>query len=264
MYSLRLTCNANEVDILSYELWVAETAGIRELDHDGRVMLIASFDSNARREKLLDHFAAYSPEWLTETDTDWVAQTHLAWPARPIGERLFLAPPWSRDPTPASRLRIVLNPGLACGTGDHPCTQLALTALEKRVTAGSCVADVGTGSGILAIAAVRLGAGTAVGIDPDRAALQQAKENFALNKVKALLVAGYADCLKDVSADIVVANISATVLFAIADDLLRITRRNGWLILTGFTELELGRIQALFGTGELLEQDEWRCLSLKT
>lgn len=263
MYSLRLTCTGDEVDALSGELWEAETAGIRELDNNGRATLIAAFDSNARREKLLAHFAAYSPEWIAEPDTDWVAHNHLAWPARPIGARLFLAPPWNRDPTPDGRLRIVLNPGLACGTGDHPCTQLALMALEKHVT-GCHVVDVGAGSGILAISALRLGAEIAVGIDPDQAALKQAKENFALNGVDPLLVAGYAECMKDEFADIVVANINATVLLAIADDLQRILRRNGQLILTGFTESELGRVQALFGKGEILKQDEWRCLALKT
>lgn len=260
MYSLRLTCNADEVDVLSGELWEADTAGIRELDHDGRVMLVAGFDSNAWREKLLDRFAAYSPEWVAEPDTDWIAQTYLAWPARAIGERLLLAPPWRSEPVPKGRLRIVLNPGLACGTGDHPCTQLALMALEKHVTAGCRVADVGTGSGILAIGALRLGAGIAVGVDPDEAALQQARENFALNVLEALLVAGYAECIADEFADIVVANISATVLLAIADDLQRMLRRNGRLILTGFTEPELGRVQELFGNGEILEQEEWRCL----
>jgi ribosomal protein L11 methyltransferase len=264
MYSLRLTCEADEVDLLSGELWDAETAGIRELDHDGRTTLIAAFTSNARREKLLNRFAAYSPEWVAEQDTDWVAQTHLAWPARPIGRRLFLAPPWSTDPTPDSRLRIVLNPGLACGTGDHPCTQLALAALEMYVTAGCRVVDVGTGSGILAIAGLRLGAGIAIGIDPDDQALQQAKENFALNGLNALLMAGYADCFANAFADIVVANISATVLLAIADDLLRMLRPDGRLILTGFTEPEFGRVQAVFGRGDILEQDEWRCLALKT
>jgi ribosomal protein L11 methyltransferase len=260
VYSLRLTCNADEIDEISGGLWEAETAGIRELDNDGRATLIAAFDSNSRREKLLARFAAYSPEWVTEPDTDWAAQSQLAWPARSIGERLFLAPPWNRDPTPDGRLRIVLNPGLACGTGDHPCTQLGLMALEKHVTAGCQVADVGAGSGILAITALHLGAGIAIGIDPDEAALQQAKENFILNSLNPLLVTGYADCLGDESADIVVANISATVLLAIADDLQRIVRRDGRLILTGFPEPELDRVEALFGKGEVLQQDEWRCL----
>lgn len=264
MYSLRLICNADEVDVLSSDLWEAETAGIRELDNNGQVTLMAAFNSNALRERLLSHFAAYSPDWIAEPDTEWIAQTHLAWPARAIGKRLFLAPPWSRDSTPDGRLRLVLNPGLACGTGDHPCTQLALAALERYVTAKCRVVDVGTGSGILAIAALRLGATGSIGIDPDEAALTHAKENFALNGLKALLVAGYADCLEDAFADIVVANISATVLLAIVDDLQRIAHGNGRLILTGFTEPELGRIQALFGKGEVLEQEEWRCLALKT
>lgn len=264
MYSLRLICEAREVDALSVELWEAGTAGIREIEKGGRVTLIAAFYSNDLRQLLLNRFADYSPEWNAEPDTDWIAHTHLAWPARSIGQRLFLAPPWNREPTPAGRLRIVLNPGLACGTGEHPCTQLALMALEKHVTGGCRVADVGTGSGILAIAALLLGAETAIGIDPDEAALQQARENFALNGLEASLVAGHADCIVDEFAEVVVANISATVLLAVADHLQRIVRRNGWLILTGFTEVELNRVQALFGTGEVFGIEEWRCLGIKT
>jgi ribosomal protein L11 methyltransferase len=203
--------------------------------------------------------AAYQPEWYAEEETDWIAETKLAWPARSVGERIFLAPVWNEDPTPLNRVRVVHNPGLASGTGEHPCTQLGLQALEIVVSAESVVADIGCGSGILAIAALQLGAQAAIALDTDEAALETARENFALNGLGANIAAGSADSVD--SADIVIANISATVLVDIADELLRIAKKH--LILTGFPESELAAIQKTFGDGDVTAINEWRCLSLR-
>ncbi|HEY3939259.1 MAG TPA: 50S ribosomal protein L11 methyltransferase, partial [Bryobacteraceae bacterium] len=181
MYSLRLTCLAEDVDLLSGELWQAGTLGIREVEQGASVTLIAGFETNERRAGLLRALAAFAPEWSAEKTTDWFEETRRAWPGRSIGERLFLAPPWCREATPAGRERVVHNPGLACGTGEHPCTRLALIALETSVTPGCRVMDAGTGSGILAIAALKLGAAVAVGLDLDEASLGAARENFSLN-----------------------------------------------------------------------------------
>lgn len=262
MYSLRFKCKAEEVDLLSADLWEAGTAGIREVEDGAGVILIAGFESNAQRAELLEHFAGRDTHWDEEDSTDWVAETHRAWPPRSIGECLFLAPAWSTDMTPPGKLRITHNPGLACGTGEHPCTQLALEALERSNPAGKIVIDIGTGSGLLAIAALRLGAISAIGIDPDEAALQAATENFNLNKFNPTLAVGYADCLRDSCAHITVANISATVLLAIGDDLLRIVAPGGTLILTGFTDDELPALEQVFGSGLVTSSGEWRCLSL--
>jgi ribosomal protein L11 methyltransferase len=152
------------------------------------------------------------------------------------------------------------NPGLACGTGEHPCTQLALGALENANLAGKTIVDIGTGSGLLAIAALRLSATFAIGIDIDEAALSAARENFELNQLPPYLVAGSADCLRDGCSAITIANISATVLLSIADQLLRITGPHGQLILTGFTAYELAAVQQTFGDGEVTSCADWRCL----
>jgi ribosomal protein L11 methyltransferase len=260
MFSLRLKCTPSEVDLLSGELWEAGTVGVRELDEENGVLLIASFETNAAHTDLLNRFAGRDTLWVQEDSTDWVEATHKAWPARAVGQRIFLAPPWCLDETPSDRHRIVHNPGLACGTGEHPCSQLALGALEKTNLPGKIVVDIGTGSGVLAIAALRLGASMAIGIDTDEAALAAARENFALNSVPPLLVAGTADCLRDGFAAVTVANISATVLLSIADELLRVTGPRGQLILTGFGEYELPAIQQNFGDGEITSCAEWRCL----
>ena len=95
---------------------------------------------------------------------------------------------------------------------------------------------------------------------PDEAALQVAAENFALNEVTANLVAGSADCLLSGSVDLVVANINATVLLSFADELIRIVRPNGALILTGFPDYEAAIVRDVFGARETLERDGWACL----
>jgi ribosomal protein L11 methyltransferase len=263
MYSLRLVCSPEHVDLLSGELWDAGTAGVQEFDKGDAVVLSAAFESNDLRIELLQRFASYSPEWHRMDATDWVQQTQRAWPGREVGDRLFLAPVWCTESTPAGRERVVHNPGLACGTGEHPCTQLALTAVENCVTRGCRVVDIGTGSGILALGALRLGASIVIGVDTDVSALQAARENFALNDFVSRLIAGSADCVADGCSDVTVANISGTVLLSISEDLVRITCPGGWLILTGFPESEAGAFRMIFPEAEVLEMGEWRCLIIK-
>ena len=261
MYSLLLTCPSAEIDRISADLWKAGTLGIQEVESENCTQLIASFDSNLAG--LLERFACYSPQWQLEPAIDWIEQTHRAWPARAIGDKLFLAPPWSTEPTPPGRERIVHNPGLACGTGEHPCTQLALIALEKYTQPKTKLIDIGTGSGLLAIAALKLGAASAIAVDPDESALAIARKNFLLNNLDPFLIAGSADCLAAETADIVVANINATVLLSLFDDLLRIAKPGGRLILTGFTQSELRPFLDLLPGAEVSSLTEWCCATAK-
>ena len=257
MYSLRIECAALDVERLSAELWEQDAAGIQELDCGDSTVLLVGFETAERRSELLRRYSALSPDWEELEDVDWVAHAKESWPARCVGERLFLAPPWSEELTPAGRLRILHNPGLACGTGEHQCTQLALMGLEQTVTPGARVVDIGTGSGLLAIAALHLGARLAIGADPDEDALRTARENFELNWLFPNLVAGSADAFATQSADIVVANISGTVLLFLLEDLLRIGRI---VLLTGFTEHELPAFQQMLPNSSVLALDEWRLL----
>jgi ribosomal protein L11 methyltransferase len=264
MYSLHLYCPPGDVDLLSRELWEEGTVGVREVDRGESVQLIAAFESNVRRGPLLARFAQHQPAWEHEDDIDWVQYTKDSWPGRSVGQMLFLTPPWCEDPTPAGRIRLVHNPGLACGTGDHPCTQMALEALESLVTARLMVLDIGTGSGILAIAARLLGARTAVGADPDAVALGAARENFRLNNLPAMLVEGSANCIKTGMADITVANISSTVLLMILEDLIRATKPGGKLILTGFAEAESAVLRGAMRCERVLSDGEWLCIAGRT
>jgi len=253
MYSIRIPCSREDVDRLSGELWEAGTIGIREIDEGDGVVLIATFQN------------PQAGGWQEDESIDWVAESQREWNGRAIGERIFLAPPWSDEATPRNRFRLVHNPGLASGTGEHPCTQLALMALEEAVRPGCRVVDVGTGSGILTIAALLLGAASAVGLDPDEAALGVARENYRLNGLAAEVAAGSAECLADGCADITVANISATVLLSLGDELLRITAAGGRLILSGFAESELAAVEHNFPAIEsrVFRLGEWICVSLR-
>ena len=261
MYSLLLTCDSAEVDRLSGELWELGTAGIRELELGDQITLIAGFETNTDRENLLRQFAAHSPEWELEETIDWIQWTHESWPDRLVGRKLYLATPWSEESTPKGRIRLIHNPGLACGTGEHPCTQLALSALEDCLKSGDRVLDVGTGSGILAIASRLLGASFAVGADLDTGALSAAQENYSLNDLLPTLYSGSAEAVGNASFDVVVANINASVLLTILEDLLRVSKEEGRLILTGFTAEELARMLQLFPSGSVTELNEWRCLT---
>ncbi len=245
---------------MSAELWELGSAGIQEVQNDTSVTLIAAFEDPSRASDLLLRFASLSPIWSAASGTDWVAATHAAWPARVIGSKLFLALPWSEEPTPAGRQRIIHNPGSASGTGEHPCTQLALEALERCIGPGARLIDIGTGSGILAMAGLQLGASTAVAVDIDEPSIETARGNFRRNDLPANLVVGSADCLAAECAEIVVANLNATVLLALADDLLRIARPGGSIILTGFPEVESAAVQEVFPPAEVLTSEGWSCL----
>jgi hypothetical protein len=134
MYALRLVCPPEEVDRVTGALWEAGTLGIQEIAAPGTTVLLAVFEKPIESGELIASLERLKPVWQALPPTDWAEQTRRAWPGRAIGNRLFLAAPWSAEETPAGRLRVMHNPGLACGTGEHPCTQLALEALETHVT----------------------------------------------------------------------------------------------------------------------------------
>jgi ribosomal protein L11 methyltransferase len=122
-------------------------------------------------------------------DQDWVRLTQSQFEPIPIGERLLITPSWHALPGDG-RLAIVLDPGLAFGTGSHPTTRLCLQWLERELLPGATVIDYGCGSGILAIAAARLGAGKVIGIDIDAQALISARDNAQRNQVSIDVRAG--------------------------------------------------------------------------
>jgi len=165
-------------------------------------------------------------------DRDWVRVTQAQFPPTRISERLWIVPSWHEAPPQGIVVR--LDPGVAFGTGTHPTTQLCLAWLDKHVAAGASVLDYGCGSGILSIAAAKLGAGSVIGVDVDDQALVAARANAATNGIAARYTGP--EALEPSTFDIVVANILSNPLKLLAPALLARVRRGGALVLSGILE----------------------------
>jgi ribosomal protein L11 methyltransferase len=163
-------------------------------------------------------------------EQDWVRLTQAQFPPQRVSERLWIIPTWHEPPDPGA-VNIRLDPGLAFGTGGHPTTQLCLRWLDAVVRGGEHVIDYGCGSGILAVAAMRLGAGRALGLDIDPQAVRASRANAELNGVAAEF--RLADRAINVAADIVVANILANPLKVLAPAIAPLLAPGGRLALAG-------------------------------
>lgn len=172
-------------------------------------------------------------------EQDWVRMTQSQFAPIRISSRLWIVPSWHQIPDPAA-VNLILDPGLAFGTGSHPSTQLCLGWLDETLRGGEDVLDYGCGSGILAIAALKLGAGHVVGIDIDPQAVTASRANAVLNQcdeTKAEFfethVADRAGSENGAWVDVVVANILANPLIVLAPLLMRATRKGGQIALSG-------------------------------
>jgi ribosomal protein L11 methyltransferase len=249
LFSVLLHPSADREDLLIAELQEAGTAGIAEEDGGLR----AFFESDREGDSLLERFAKFSPEFREEPATDWEQVTRDAWPPLCVGERFYLVAPWDAEtPTPPGRLRLEIYPGMACGTGRHPATQLCLRAIERIVRPGARVLDVGCGSGILSDAAMLMGASCVIGCDIDPDAVRIARE-----RVNVPMFVGSADAFRSQWADVIVANIDAATLGRIAPELDRVRKPGSALILSGFPEWD---VPEGFSPNEILNLDEWLCM----
>jgi len=163
-------------------------------------------------------------------DQDWVRLTQSQFDPIPISPRLWIVPTW-HDAPDADAINLKLDPGLAFGTGSHPTTRLCLRWLDDNIRGGESLLDYGCGSGILAIAAAKLGAAEVVGVDIDPQAITASHDNAALNAVNARFC--LPDALAEAQYDMVVANILTNPLKAMAPMLAGRVRRGGQLVLSG-------------------------------
>ncbi|MDY6878420.1 MAG: 50S ribosomal protein L11 methyltransferase [Chloroflexota bacterium] len=208
-----------------------------------------------------------APIFCYVAEVDWAE----AWKERlnvlHVGRHIVIRPSW-RDYVPAPRdLVIQLDPGMAFGTGLHPTTQMCLVALEELICPGAKVLDLGTGSGILAIAAARLGAGHVLAVDNDPIAVETAQDNVMNNGVQEI-ASVMCGSLTEVSGsyDLVMLNILARVITEMAQEgLATRVRSGGKLVATGILADQEPKVVAALKRGDLTlverqQQDDWVCL----
>ncbi len=178
-------------------------------------------------------------------EQDWVRASRDQFIPIRISPRLWIVPSWHEPPDPAA-INLLLDPGLAFGTGSHPTTRLCLAWLEREIRGGESVLDYGCGSGVLAIAAMKLGAARADGVDIDAQALLAARANALHNRVQ-VSFHGAADDIQQ-PAQIVVANILAHPLIVLAPLIARLTAARGRLALAGLLAPQAGEVRAAYET----------------
>ena len=210
-------------------------------------------------------------------EENWEENWKDNYPPQPIGEKLIVLPYWRADETDG-RLPVILDPGLTFGTGAHPSTQMVVETMEAVVKPGAACLDLGSGSGILSITALRLGAKSAIGVDIDPKAEDIARENAAYNGFSAPaftaltgnVVADKAlmDKLSAGKYDVVLVNIVADVIIGLAPVLPRFLGENTTLICSGILDTRLSDVvtaleQAGIAVTATKAKEEWRCISAK-
>jgi len=262
---LRLEASEADRDDLVTRLWELGTTGISESDGPGgRVELRAYF----KEPFPADEFERFHPRWEQEERKNWARIVMESWEPIAVGERFFVVPDWRDDPTPEGRLRLVVHPGNAFGTGYHATTQMCLEAMERHLRPGDIVFDLGCGAGIMSHAATLLGAASVVGSDIDHEATVTAVENLLDVGVTVALFTGGAEAVREGAIDLVVANISAATLIDAAPVIRRLLAPGGRAILSGFAPEQRRDVVEAFTAEEMTEldssgRDDWACVTLK-
>lgn len=194
-------------------------------------------------------------------EQDWVRLTQSQFDPIPISQRLWIVPSWHDAPDPEA-ITLVLDPGLAFGTGSHPTTRLCLQWLEAHLAGGESVLDYGCGSGILAIAAVKLGAGRVVGVDVDAQAVTASRDNAERNQVTADF--HLPDDAPAGQFDVLVANILTNPLKALMPLLAARVRPGGRIALSGILAEQAEDVMAIYARAFSMrpwrEAEGWVCL----
>jgi ribosomal protein L11 methyltransferase len=266
------------------QLWAAGTTGI-EISEDSPevITLRAYFDAAPDAGKLraqivralrlcdLPEMALRELRSLTVADQDWLAEWKKGYEPVAIGQRLLITPSWKREQAEAGdRLLVQIDPGMAFGTGTHETTRGCLELLETYWRGGALL-DVGTGTGILAIAAAKLAPGARVaGIDIDPEAIAVAEENAEINAVsnEIELEVNKLASFQGQDFDVVLANLTADVIVSLAADFARVLKPGGTLIVSGVLREQADEVRAAleaqaFGVLETKPDQEWVTLALR-
>ncbi len=286
---IQLQLNANEETAEKYSDWLSACGAqaVTFLDkHDtpiyeplpgddviywNNTVVMGLFDASHDMDKVVHYLKGIHPdkEKLTYKleqleDKDWEREWMDNFHPMKFGQRLWICPSWLEVPEPEA-VNVMLDPGLAFGTGTHPTTALCLTWLDSLDLEGKTVVDFGCGSGILSLAALKLGAKKVIGIDIDPQALQASLANAKRNNVDNRLELYLPKDQPTLKADVVVANILAGPLRELAPTIMDYVDENGLLALSGILEEQAAELQIIYGKwcemDPIAVQEEWVRLS---
>jgi ribosomal protein L11 methyltransferase len=266
---------ADTADRLQAFLVDYDVAAIEEIAADAWRVFFATPAARATAAAgIRDAFPAIAVDPVDVPDEDWAARSQASLTSVQVGN-LVVAPPWDvpekpkvQNPNPTGQPTcIVIQPSMGFGTGHHATTRLCLAALQTLDLRGRAVIDVGTGSGVLAIAASLLGADPVLGIDDDPDAIQAAKDNLALNPgVRLTFQTVDLRTTTCPPADLVVANLTGGLLASAAARLQELLKLGGHFVLSGLMEHEEENVLRGFDGYELAQrtqEDEWLCITLR-
>ena len=200
-------------------------------------------------------------------EKDWAEAWKKYYKPRKIGEKIVIKPTWEEYEKTDDEIIIELDPGMAFGTGTHETTMMCIEALEKYVKKGHIVYDIGCGSGILGIAAAKLGAQKVIGVDLDDLCIKVSNENIEMNKVDDIIEIRKGNLLDvvDGKADIIVSNIIAEIIVNMADSLKDYLEDDGRFIASGIIVEKIDMVkEALSKNGfkilEIVTMNDWACI----
>lgn len=260
---------APEADAIEHLLAAVDDASptaVEEQPLGIRIFFATETDRNAAAAIALDAVANATITHLLVPDENWAERSQAALQPIRVG-RIAVTPPWAAGEVSDAPIVITIQPSMGFGTGHHASTRLCLALLERHCPPGGAVLDIGTGSGVLAIAAWRLGAATALGIDFDPDALVSAAENVEYNQAGDAVRLAAMDITRDEAAlagrfDLACANITGAMLQRHAAHVAATLARGGLLIASGFQVHERRDVSAAFAAVGLAriddaEEDTW-------
>ncbi|WP_110953320.1 50S ribosomal protein L11 methyltransferase [Anaerosinus massiliensis] len=203
-------------------------------------------------------------------EEDWATSWKDFFHPVKVGELIVIKPSWESYPASPNDILIELDPGMAFGTGTHHTTAMCIRLLEETITGGMDVFDVGTGSGVLAIAAAKLGAKKIMAVDFDAMAVRVAKENVEINHVTDLINVKQGDLMKglDGKADVIIANIVADIIIRLLEDVPNKLKKGGTMIASGIIAERLGDVtEAVLAQGlvvdKVVEEGGWAAMLIR-
>ena len=261
---------SEQLELAQLRLWELGATGLEERDQTtlvpdaefgGSVVIAAFADEASARHALREMQNEYEADIVYVPRANWATEWRRGFSAQRIGRRLLLHPSWERAESKPGDVVLTIDPENAFGSGDHETTRLVLQVLDERVVGGERVLDVGCGSGVLSIAALRLGAASAIATDIDEDSVIVTARNAELNGVAPALRASTQPLAEvDGVFDIVLANIETRVLIHMADDLRERLTPAGLLVLSGILRSERDELLEAYAPMELehcLEEGDW-------